>query len=649
MKNPVRIEDLYELKFLSEPVISPDGRFGAWVVNQADKEKNAYVSSLWIMDLVSGKKGKLRQDACGSLVWLDSETLAFLAGKECRKLSLTGGESEALFSLEEKILAVRPLPEGLFLLHYSHPCQEVPAEEGDVEVFDELPFWKNGKGVTNKMRNGLGIYDPKEKKLCPITDPFVDVLYFDISSDGQQVVYSCREYRDVQAPTSGLRLYSRREGSTRILRGQREAQIDQVKFLGQSFGNKIFYPPKPFDFGGRNPAYMLWDPETGESMKAAFPDAMITNTVGTDSAYGGGALFCVDEDGLYFCNTKRYGSEIFLLPPDGKVRQVTSWDGAILSFDKKGGSFLVNAMRGQKPGELYQLKADSAKTGGWKDQQVTDFHESFLESRAVQAPERFTWVNRDGVELDGYVIPPLNYDPAASYPGILEVHGGPKVSFGSIYHHEMQCLSGKGYFVFYTNPRGSDGRGEVFADITGKLGETDYGDLMEFVDEVLKRYPALDEKRLGICGGSYGGFMCNWVIGHTKRFAAAVSQRGISNFISKGLCTDIGFYHNFAQVADPWKDFKKIWETSPISSAFEAETPTLFIQSDEDYRCFMSGSIQMFSALKQHGTDAKMVLFHGENHELSRSGKPENRIRRLKEILAWLDQYLSSVPEEEGN
>ena len=636
MKKPVRIDDLYQLKFLSEPVISPDGHFAAWVVNQAEKEGNHYSSSLWVMDLSEKVPKKMREGACSGLFWLDSRTLAYRTANTIWKLPLTGGEAEELFSIEEAILSVRPLQDGTYLLHYSYSCGEELDVEGDVDVFDELPFWKNGKGVTNKMRNGLGIYNPEQKSLRPVTEPFVDVLYFHVSPNGRQIVYSCREYRDVQSPTSGLRLYSLQDGRTQILQNQREAQIDQVKFLGKNFRNRIFYTAKTFEFVGRNPAYMLWDPETGRSEKAAFPDAMITNTVGTDSAYGGGALLCVCEEGLYFCNTGRHSSEIFLLPPDGAVRQITSWDGAILSFDKKGGQFLINAMRGQKPAELYLLNPDASGAG----EQVTDFNGSYLESRAVQAPERFTWVNRDGVELDGYVLLPLNYDPATSYPGVLEVHGGPKVMFGSVYHHEMQCLAGKGYFVFYTNPRGSDGRGEAFADITGRLGEVDYGDLMEFVDQVLKRYPALDEKRLGICGGSYGGFMCNWVIGHTDRFAAAVSQRSISNFISKGLCTDIGFYHNFAQVADPWKDFKKIWEASPVSHAFQAQTPTLFIQSDEDYRCFMSGSIQMFSALKQHGTDAKMVLFHGENHELSRSGKPQNRIRRLEELCGWLDRYL---------
>ena len=264
-----------------------------------------------------------------------------------------------------------------------------------------------------------------------------------------------------------------------------------------------------------------------------------------------------------------------------------------------------------------------------------------MDTHSVLPHEYFTFKDRDGVELDGYVIKPLGYKPGKKYPGILEMHGGPKGIFGGVFHHEMQILANMGYFVFFTNPRGSDGRGSDFAAITGKLGKEDFNDFMDFTDEVIKRYPDLDEKRIGICGGSYGGFMCNWMIGHTDRFAAAASQRSISNYLTKSLCTDIGFNHNMAQLdTDPWHDFETVWDTSPLKNGHLAKTPTLFIQSDEDYRCWMSDALQMFSALKMNGVDSKVVLFHGENHELSRSGKPHNRITRLTEICQWFEKYV---------
>ena len=164
---------------------------------------------------------------------------------------------------------------------------------------------------------------------------------------------------------------------------------------------------------------------------------------------------------------------------------------------------------------------------------------------------------------------------------------------------------------------------------------------MKFTDAVIKNYPALDEEKLAIMGGSYGGFMTNWAIGHTNRFKAACSQRSISNMTSEFLLTDIGYYFIDDQIsATPWNNYEKLWYHSPLKYANKAQTPTLFIHSDEDYRCWIPEGIQMFSALKYHNVPARLVMFKGENHELSRSGKPMHRIRRLKDILDWFDNYL---------
>ena len=238
---------------------------------------------------------------------------------------------------------------------------------------------------------------------------------------------------------------------------------------------------------------------------------------------------------------------------------------------------------------------------------------------------------------------PANYDPTKTYPGLLTIHGGPRVIFGSVYFHEMQFFANEGYFVFYTNPLGSDGRGNAFADLSGRHGSVDFDHVMALTDEVLKMYPQIDEKRLGVMGGSYGGYMTNWIIGNTTRFAAAASQRSISNWVSKCMTTDIGYYFNMDQIkADPWNSPDKMWTHSPLKYANMAKTPTLFIQSDEDYRCWMGDAIQMFSALKFFGVETRMCLFHGENHELSRSGKPTHRLRRLKEMYDWFEKYLKA-------
>ena len=205
----------------------------------------------------------------------------------------------------------------------------------------------------------------------------------------------------------------------------------------------------------------------------------------------------------------------------------------------------------------------------------------------------------------------------------------------------MKYWANQGYFVFFCNPRGSCGRGNAFSDIRGKYGTIDYDDIMAFTDAVIEKYPTLDPDSIGVTGGSYGGFMTNWIIGHTDRFKAAVSQRSISNWISKFGTTDIGYFFNADQIsATPWSDVDKLWFHSPLRYADKAVTPTLFIHSEEDYRCWLPEGLQMFTALKYHGVEARLVMFRGENHELSRSGKPKHRIRRLEEITTWFDRFL---------
>ena len=209
---------------------------------------------------------------------------------------------------------------------------------------------------------------------------------------------------------------------------------------------------------------------------------------------------------------------------------------------------------------------------------------NFWASRTVAPLHYLPFTDSDGVQLDGWVIEPvIGYDPSKRYPAILDVHGGPKTVYGEVFFHEMQLWASEGYFVFFCNPRGGDGRGNEFADIRGKrYGVWDYNDLMEFTDHVLQSYPQIDPARVGMTGGSYSGFMANWIVGHTDRFAAVASQRSIANFISKCLTTDIGYYHNLCAVqSDPWNSPEEMWNRSPLKYADKCTTPTLFIQSDE--------------------------------------------------------------------
>ena len=235
---------------------------------------------------------------------------------------------------------------------------------------------------------------------------------------------------------------------------------------------------------------------------------------------------------------------------------------------------------------------------------------------------------------------PEDYNPDQSYPAILDIHGGPKTAYGQVYYHEMQYWVNEGYIVMYCNPTGSDGKGGEFADIRGKYGTIDYEDIMAFTDKILSKYKAIDQKRLYVTGGSYGGFMTNWMIGHTHRFKAAATQRSISNWISFHATSDIGYYFASDQNgAHPFDDLNKLWDHSPLKYIKNVKTPLLMIHSDEDYRCPIEQAMQFFVPLKERGIDTKLIWFKGENHELSRGGKPQARIKRLTEITHWFQTH----------
>ena len=642
----ITYQDLYRFHFLSDLLISPDGNHAIFTDNRPNREKNGYDSDLWLMELPAGTYRPLTRggDAKGAF-WLDDASVVFRAkrdkdGKETQwyRISIDGGEAEPFLSREEKVTTLLPLQDGGYAALLSRRCEgeeeEQPhtAKEGkDLWVFDEIPFWYDGQGKKNKIRNAIGLLHGEEMRL--ITPQYRNVTAMQLSPNGKKLAYAGTEFRDVLPRASGLFLYDLATGETETLVEQEAVSVGSLFFMGE---DTLFYTGTTYEFPGRNPRYYLYDLQTGEHRLLPFCDASPSGSVGTDCGYGGGSTMAYAQDCLWFPQLHWGNAHLKKMDRDGRIETVCDTPGSFNSFGIHGDLVLMTAMRGTDLPEVWALDLRSGE-----ERQLTRFNTEYLAAHHVVTPEYFTFRNRDGWELDGYVLKPVGYEAGRKYPAIFEMHGGPKGVYGGVFHHEMQCFANQGYFVFYTNPRGSDGRGEEFANITGQLGGIDYRDFMDFLDEVLRRYPDIDEARVGACGGSYAGFMCNWMIGHTNRFAAAASQRSISNYLTKSLCTDIGFNHNMSQLGTtPWEDFDTVWAHSPLKYAPQATTPTLFIHSDEDYRCWMSDAFQMFTALKMNGVDSRIALFHGESHGLSRIGKPENRIGRLTEIGSWFEKYL---------
>lgn len=308
-------------------------------------------------------------------------------------------------------------------------------------------------------------------------------------------------------------------------------------------------------------------------------------------------------------------------------------------------SLFVLGLYEQQLSELYLVNNnDLYRLSYFNDQDALDLTTCQLEKLSFTSPY-------DKTSIEGFILLPPNFERGqeAHYPLILDIHGGPKTVYGSTYYHEMQVWASLGFIVCYTNPHGSDGRGNAFADIRGAYGERDYDDLMTFVDEVLAAYPEADKERLGVTGGSYGGFMTNWIITHTTRFKVACSQRSISNWLSFYGTSDIGYY--FATDQNGVQNFtlpeqEILWQHSPLKYINNASTPTLFIHSDADYRCPLEQGMQMHTALRALGVTSKLCIFPGENHELSRGGKPQAREWRLNLITHWFLKYLQAEQKD---
>ncbi|HVB74055.1 MAG TPA: S9 family peptidase, partial [Ktedonobacteraceae bacterium] len=272
---------------------------------------------------------------------------------------------------------------------------------------------------------------------------------------------------------------------------------------------------------------------------------------------------------------------------------------------------------------------------------VTDFNEPLLSEIALSTPEYMSYSGTDGWPMDGWVMKPQDFDPTKKYPLIVEIHGGPATQYGYGYFHEMQLLTAAGYVVLYTNPRGSLGYGRDFSlAVRGAWGEKESLDIMAGVDALIQK-GYIDEQRMGVTGGSYGGFMTNWLISHNDRFKVAVTDRSVTNIASDFGSGDFGWtFADDELETTPWDDHEKYMHMSPISYVKNIHTPLLIIHSEQDLRCNIEQAEQLFAALQYMGREVLFVRFEGQSHGMSRGGHPKLRVERLKHILGWFESHL---------
>ncbi|MGM0420929.1 MAG: prolyl oligopeptidase family serine peptidase, partial [Bacillota bacterium] len=513
--------------------------------------------------------------------------------------------------------------------------EEKLKEEKDYEVMEEIPFWINGEGVSNKYRTHLYQMDLEQGEVTELVSDYYNVESFAVQGD--KICCSMSYFTDKAKIKSNLYLYNQTEQDLNQLT-DRDWTLSFVQFKSDS---EIYFGANEMEDMGLNSNPDIFSLQLADNQVKRLTNKInksLWSSVGNDCRLGGGNITAVDSQKLYFITTEGYNSYLNQLTETqtGKqIKKIIDKEGSIDMISVSKGQVAFIGFRGNKLQELYLLQEEEEK-------QISTFNEDLLNDKVISSPEHFTVTASDGTELDAWVMRPIDFKEGEQYPTVLEIHGGPKTVYGSIFFHEFQVLASSGYAVVFSNPRGSDGKGNEFADIRSGYGDRDYQDLMEVMDTALVKFDFIDKDALGVGGGSYGGYMTNWIIGHTDRFKAGVSQRSISNWISMFGTTDIGYFFVPDQYKGetPWTDPDKLWDGSPLKYADRVNTPTLFIHSEQDYRCWLTEGLQMFTALKFHGVESRLCMFKGENHELSRSGKPKHRIRRLQEMVDWFDKYL---------
>lgn len=660
----VEKKDLFAYSFLSELTLSPNGEKLAFVVSQCQEDTNSYAKNIWLYEKKTGSMHAMttRGDGKG-ISWLNVETLLFTAMRdEADKkklqegeqftvfyaLPVNGGEAYEYMRVPVSAAKAIKLTEEDFLITglYDGRMTNLNGLDGDArkeaaaavkeekgyEIYDELPFWFNGAGVVNKKRNRLFRFRKEEGvwKLTPVTEALAEagsVIY-----RNGLVYYTTETYQDVKYGKQAVWKYDPATEKSECLLEQGEFSIDGLEVLGDKI---LLFATDGKEYASTESADIFWLKEDGTTEKWVELDDGFGNGIGTDCHYGSSKQTLVTETGLYGLITWHTGVRLIRVTAEGQKEVIFDGPETLDGIESIPGSdaFYATAMCKDRLQELYLIKDGKAE-------RISGFHDAYLAETEISVPEICNAEGAAGL-IEGFVIRPVGYEAGKKYPAILDIHGGPRAAYGSVFFHEMQYWAAQGYFVFFCNPRGGHGRGDEFADIRGQYGVWDYEDIMAFTDHVLEEYPDIDAARIGVTGGSYGGYMTNWIVGQTDRFAAAAAQRSISNWLTKILSTDIGYLYNMDQQgAKPWENPEKLWEHSPLKYVAKVKTPLLFVQSDQDYRCWQAEAIQYFTALKLLGVETAICLIHGENHGLSRGGRPEQRLRRLTALTDWMDKYL---------
>jgi dipeptidyl aminopeptidase/acylaminoacyl peptidase len=683
----ITAEDYYAFEFLGDPHLSPDGRWVAYVVTTVEQRQNRRLSQIWLAAIDGSRPPRqftTSPQSSSSPRWSpDGRSLAFLSSRPAPDggpsaqqgsatptptptpaptpsptpisavmppglpsalqtaaddatpraqvwlLSLDGGEARRVTNLKNGVGSFDWSPDGTRLVLTSRTGpSDLKAPSSDVRHYRHLSYKFNDTGWFDDKRSHVWVVDVQDGHASQLTfgedwndtDPqwSPDGNFIAFVSDRTGKAFDEGRNTDVFVIDSAggpMRKISDHEEADNSPRWSPDGK--SIAFLGRIRERdhpKIYLAPAGGGQPSRNVAPAL--------------DLIPSNLTWAEQGRA-----------LYFETGVRGEAHLFRVDAkDGKIRQVTKGARAVrlvdIAADSRRMVYAANDFR--RLDDLYAADLD-----GSDEKRLTNLNARLWPQLRLADVERMTYKGADGWEVDGFLVKPVGWQEGQKYPLILNIHGGPAGMYGVDWFHEFQVYAARGWAVFYTNPRGSTGYGQKFErGIEGEWGRNDYTDVMNGVEEVLRRHPWIDRERLGVTGGSYGGYLTNWIVGHTNIFKAAVTLRSVVNFVSDEGTRDGAYGHKDDFGGDLFEKFDLYWERSPLKYAKNVRTPILILHSENDFRVPLEQGEQWFRALKHFGATAEFVIFPRENHNLTRTGEPKHLVESLNWQLYWFDRYL---------
>lgn len=752
-------KDLLNMKWVSDPRISPDGKsvlFTIKIVDPKDKAKK-YRTQVYlarnrqVTPFTSGPKNDT------SPRWSpDGSKVAFLSDRNEGKTQIyliptDGGEAMQLTSRKDGVGEPVWSPDGKKIA-FSAICDNVEdgvvtggtgdgiggghtdgtadgtrdgADDGnatgsgnddplfdgksDVRVITNIRYKLNGRGFLPDKKAQILVVDVETGEIEQLTQGPYDCRDPKWSPDGKQIAFTSARFEDNEL-TSVRDIYI-----VAVERGSRASNADLADARGAPCSGGALQAKSALDENGERRIRKITRTDHSIGSMSWSPDGKTIAFYGHDNEYRGATVagVCVvpaeggdiryltketelavansaggdmggspiteptwseDSKSVYFSALYRGRTHLYAVAVESKeITQITSGDCTVSGWTKASpdNAFALHLQTPTLIGDVFSLHPPTGRCCCEQDCDCGSIHSAFpeetssppfdlraskpftirrlsrvneelLSSVYLSEPIEFETPSKDGTMVHGWLMRPIGLKEREKCPAALEIHGGPHSAYGYAFSHEFQLLAARGYAVVYSNPRGSCGYGQAFLTaIRHDWGGVDYEDVMAAADYAASR-PWVDSQRMGVLGGSYGGYMTNWVIAHSDRFKAAVSMRSTCNRLSQFGASDAAFTNGeFEFDGDPWDNPKAYLDRSPLMYVRNIKTPVMLIHSEDDLRCPMEQAEEFFTALKKTKKAAVLVRFPNENHELSRSGQPRHRVERLEYVLAWFERYLN--------